>query len=338
MNNQRIVLASRPTGAPTVDNFRLETVPAPEPKNGEVLIKTLYLSLDPYMRLRMNDADSYAEPVGVGEVMFGGMVGRVLASKRKGFDEGDLVTGYTGWQSLAVSADVTLSKLPANMPQPSLALSVLGMPGFTAHYGLLNIGRPKPGETVVVGAATGAVGSVVGQIAKLKGCHVVGVAGGADKCAFAVNELGFDACIDHRSPTLASDLKAACPQGIDVYFENVGGDTLRAALPLLNDFARVPLCGVIAWYDGDRSAQPLLAAELMSTLLVKRVEVRAFIILDQYPDHYAGFARDMSAWLADGKIKLREDIAEGLENAPTAFIGMLQGKNFGKALVRVAAD
>ena len=338
MNNQRVVLASRPSGGPTLANFRLETVPVPAPKDGEVLIKTLYLSLDPYMRLRMSDADSYAEPVGIGEVMFGGTVGRVLSSRRKGFAEGDLVTGYTGWQSLAVTSDASLSKLPANMEQPSLALSLLGMPGFTAHYGLLNIGRPNPGETVVVGAATGAVGSVVGQIAKLKGCRVVGIAGGDEKCSFAINELGFDACIDHRSPNLADGLQAACPRGIDVYFENVGGEVLRAVLPLLNDFARVPLCGVIAWYDGDRSAQPLLAAELMTALLVKRVEMRAFIILDHYPDHYAGFVRDMSGWVAEGVIKVREDMVEGLDKAPGAFIGMLTGKNFGKSLVRVAAD
>ncbi len=337
MKNQRVVLASRPVGAPTLENFRLETVDAPEPKEGEVLIKTLYLSLDPYMRLRMNDAKSYAEPVAIGEVMFGGMVGRVLVSKRKGFAQGDLVTGYTGWQSLAVTADGSLSKLPADMPQPSLALSVLGMPGFTAHHGLLNIGKPKAGETVVVSSATGAVGSVVGQIAKLKGCRVVGIAGGAEKCAFAVNELAFDACVDHRLPDLAAALKAACPDGVDVYFENVGGDVLRAVLPLLNDFARVPLCGAIAWYDGERSKNPLLAAELVTALLLKRAEMRSFIILDHYADHHLAFARDMSDWLNAGQIKLREDMVEGLSNAPRAFIGMLAGKNFGKALVRVAA-
>lgn len=338
MKNQRVVLASRPDGAPTLENFRLETVDAPEPQEGEVLIKTLYLSLDPYMRLRMNDAKSYAEPVAIGEVMFGGMVGRVLASKRKGFAEGDLVTGYTGWQSLAVTADGALSKLPADMPQPSLALSLLGMPGFTAYHGLLNIGKPKVGETVVVSSATGAVGSVVGQIAKLKGCRVVGIAGGADKCAFAVKELGFDACVDHRSPDLAGTLKAACPNGIDVYFENVGGDVLRAVLPLLNDFARVPLCGAIAWYDGERSKNPLLAAELVTALLLKRAEMRSFIILDHYVDHHVAFARDMRDWLAAGQIKLREDMVEGLSDAPRAFIGMLAGRNFGKVVVRVAAD
>ena len=337
MQNQRVVLASRPEGAPTVDNFRLETVLAAEPKDGEVLIKTLYLSLDPYMRMRMRDADSYADPVGIGEVMFGGIVGRVLASKRKRFAEGDLVTGYTGWQSLAVTSDPTLMRLPRDMPQPSLALSVLGMPGFTAHYGLLNLGKPQPGNTVVVGAATGAVGSVVGQIAKLKGCRAVGIAGGADKCAYAVQELGFDACVDHRSDHFASDLKTACPGGIDIYFENVGGELLRAVLPLLNDFARMPLCGVIAWYNGDRSARPLLAAEVLPALLVKRVQMEGFVIIDQYEKHYAGFAQDMQSWVQQGKIKLREDIHEGLDKAPLAFIGLLEGENFGKSLVRVAA-
>lgn len=338
MNNSRVVLASRPVGAPTLDNFRLEQVPVPELKDGQVLVKTLFLSLDPYMRMRMSDADSYAESVRIGEVMFGGTVGEVLASRRKGFSEGDLVTGYTGWQSLAVTDDPTLARLPRSMPKPSLALSLLGMPGFTAHHGLLNIGKPKPGETVVVGAATGAVGSVVGQIAKLKGCRAVGIAGGADKCAYAVNELGFDACLDHRSPGFASELAAACPDGIDVYFENVGGDVLRAVLPLLNDFARIPLCGVIAWYNGDHSPKPLLAAEVMPALLVKRVYMQGFVIIDEYAAHHASFLRDMQGWLAEGKMKMREDVVEGIEGAPQAFIGLLDGKNFGKVVVRVARD
>ncbi len=338
MKNQRVVLASRPVDAPTPENFRLEEVPVRELEDGEVLIKTLYLSLDPYMRMRMNDGDSYADPVKIGEEMFGGMVGRILKSRRKGFSEGDLVTGYTGWQSLAITSDPTLARLPSDMAQPSLALSLLGMPGFTAHYGLLKLGKPKAGETVVVGAATGAVGTVVGQIAKLKGCRVVGIAGGSEKCAFAVDSLGFDACIDHRSPDFRQQLKAACPNGIDVYFENVGGDVLRAVLPLLNDFARVPLCGVIAWYDGEKSEKPLLAAEVMTTLLVKRIEMTGFVILDQYAKHYSEFARDMQGWVASGKMTIREDVVEGLANAPEAFIGLLKGKNFGKLVVRVASD
>lgn len=338
MNNQRVVLASRPSGAPTLENFRLENAPVRDLNDGEVLVKTLYLSLDPYMRMRMSDTDSYAEPVQIGEVMFGGTVGRILASRRKGFSEGDLVTGYTGWQSLAVTDDPTLTRLPSKMAQPSLALSLLGMPGFTAYYGLLNIGKPASGNTVVVAAATGAVGSVVGQIAKLKGCRAVGIVGGADKCAYAVDKLGFDACVDHRSPNFASELKAACPDGIDVYFENVGGEVLRAVLPLLKDFARMPLCGVIAWYNGDQSEKPVLAAEVLSALLVKRVQMEGFVIIDQYPEHHASFVRDMQGWLADGKMKIREDIVDGIENAPEAFIGLLNGKNFGKLVVRVARD
>ena len=338
MKNQRVVLASRPSGAPTLENFRLENAPVRDLNDGEVLVKTLYLSLDPYMRMRMSDTDSYAEPVQIGEVMFGGTVGRILASRRKGFSEGDLVTGYTGWQSLAVTDDPTLTRLPSKMAQPSLALSLLGMPGFTAYYGLLNIGKPASGNTVVVAAATGAVGSVVGQIAKLKGCRAVGIVGGADKCAYAVDKLGFDACVDHRSPNFASELKAACPDGIDVYFENVGGEVLRAVLPLLKDFARMPLCGVIAWYNGDQSEKPVLAAEVLSALLVKRVQMEGFVIIDQYPEHHASFVRDMQGWLADGKMKIREDIVDGIENAPEAFIGLLNGKNFGKLVVRVARD
>lgn len=338
MNNQRVVLASRPQGAPRPENFRVEQVPVRDVKDGEVLIKTLYLSLDPYMRMRMSDASSYADPVQIGEVMFGGTVGRVLASRRQGFSEGDLVTGYTGWQSLAVTDDPTLARLPRNMAQPSLALSLLGMPGFTAHHGLLNIGKPRPGETVVVGAATGAVGSVVGQIAKLKGCRAIGIAGGAEKCAYAVDELGFDACVDHASPTFAAELAAVCPKGIDVYFENVGGEVLRAVLPLLNDFARLPLCGLIAWYNGDSSAKPLLAAEVLPALLVKRVQMQGFVIIDQYAEHHAAFLRDMQGWLAEGKMRVREDIVDGIDKAPAAFIGLLEGKNFGKLVVRVAQD
>lgn len=338
MNNHRVVLARRPVGAPTLDDFRVEQVPVPELEDGQVLVKTLYLSLDPYMRMRMSDADSYADPVRIGEVMFGGTVGTVLASRRKGFSEGDLVTGYTGWQTFAVTDDPTLTRLPRGMPKPSLALSLLGMPGFTAHHGLLNIGRPKPGETVVVGAATGAVGSVVGQIAKLKGCRAIGIAGGADKCAYAVDELGFDACLDHRSPDFSARMRAACPDGIDVYFENVGGEVLRVVLPLLNDFARIPLCGLIAWYNGDRSPTPLLAAEVLPALLVKRVHMQGFVILDEYAAHHATFFRDMQGWLGEGRMKMREDIVEGIERAPQAFIGLLDGKNFGKVVVRVAPE
>ena len=247
--NHRIVLNSRPVGAPTLDNFRLEEAPIAAPATGEVLLRTLFLSLDPYMRGRMSDGPSYAAPVALGEVMVGSTISRVEASQHPDFKAGDLVLGQSGWQSLALSNGKALSKLDTAMTQPSLALGVLGMPGFTAYMGLLDIGQPQAGETVVVAAASGAVGSVVGQIAKLKGCRVVGIAGGAEKCRYVVSELGFDACIDHRSPDLKQQLAAACPKGIDVYFENVGGAVFDAVLPLLNTRARIPVCGLIANYN-----------------------------------------------------------------------------------------
>ena len=337
--NHRIVLNSRPVGAPTPENFRIEEAPIAAPATGEVLLRTLYLSLDPYMRGRMSDGPSYAAPVPLGEVMVGGTVSRVESSNHPDFKPGDLVLGQSGWQSLALSDGNGLNKLDAAMTHPSLALGVLGMPGFTAYMGLLDIGQPKAGETVVVAAASGAVGSVVGQIAKLKGCHVVGIAGGADKCRYVVDELGFDACIDHRSPDLKQQLASACPKGIDVYFENVGGTVFDAVLPLLNTKARVPVCGLIAHYND--TALPLgpdRLGLLTRTLLVKRIKMQGFIIFDDYAHRYGEFFAEMSQWLKDGKIKFREDVIDGLENAPQAFIGLLEGKNFGKLVVRVARD
>ena len=337
--NHRIVLNSRPVGAPTPENFRIEEAPIAAPATGEVLLRTLYLSLDPYMRGRRSDGPSYAAPVALGEVMVGGTVSRVESSNHPDFKPGDLVLGQSGWQSLALSDGNGLNKLDAAMTHPSLALGVLGMPGFTAYMGLLDIGQPKAGETVVVAAASGAVGSVVGQIAKLKGCHVVGIAGGADKCRYVVDELGFDACIDHRSPDLKQQLASACPKGIDVYFENVGGTVFDAVLPLLNTKARVPVCGLIAHYND--TALPLgpdRLGLLTRTLLVKRIKMQGFIIFDDYAHRYGEFFAEMSQWLKDGKIKFREDVIDGLENAPQAFIGLLEGKNFGKLVVRVARD
>ena len=337
--NHRIVLNSRPVGAPTPENFRIEEASIAAPATGEVLLRTLYLSLDPYMRGRMSDGPSYAAPVPLGEVMVGGTVSRVESSNHPDFKPGDLVLGQSGWQSLALSDGNGLNKLDAAMTHPSLALGVLGMPGFTAYMGLLDIGQPKAGETVVVAAASGAVGSVVGQIAKLKGCHVVGIAGGADKCRYVVDELGFDACIDHRSPDLKQQLASACPKGIDVYFENVGGTVFDAVLPLLNTKARVPVCGLIAHYND--TALPLgpdRLGLLTRTLLVKRIKMQGFIIFDDYAHRYGEFFAEMSQWLKDGKIKFREDVIDGLENAPQAFIGLLEGKNFGKLVVRVARD
>lgn len=335
--NRRIVLASRPTGFPIPGNFRLEETEIPRPKDGEVLLRTLYLSLDPYMRGRMNDAPSYAPPVNIDDVMTGGTVTRVEESNNPKYAVGDLVLSTSGWQDYAVSDGTGLARLDKEMPQPSLALGVMGMPGFTAYVGLLDIGEPKAGETVVVSAATGAVGSAVGQIAKLKGCRVVGVAGGSEKCRYAVEELGFDACIDRHEADLKEKLAAACPDGVDVYFENVGGAVFDAVLPLLNVHARIPVCGRIASYNATSLPEgPDRSPALVGMLLVKRIKMQGFIIFDHYETRYRDFVRDMTGWLAEGKIKYREDVVDGLEKAPAAFIGMLEGKNFGKLVVRVS--
>ena len=334
--NRRIVLHSRPVGAPTAGNFRLEEGPVPLPADGQLLLRTEYLSLDPYMRGRMSDAPSYAPPVAVGAVMVGGTVSRVEASRQPEFHPGELVLGNSGWQDYAVSDGSGLRKLDDSLINPTLALGALGMPGFTAYMGLLDIGRPQAGETVVVAAASGAVGSVVGQIAKIKGCRAVGIAGGADKCRVVVEELGFDACIDRRSADFPAQLAAACPQGIDVYFENVGGAVFDAVLRLLNARARIPVCGLIAHYnDSAAPAGPDRLPRLARTLLTKRIKMQGFIIFEDYAERFGEFLGPMSAWLKDGTIKFREDIVDGLENAPAAFIGMLQGKNFGKLLIRV---
>jgi len=337
--NRKIVLNSRPVGAPTTENFRLEEVVAPVPADGEVLLRTLYLSLDPYMRGRMSDAPSYAPPVAVGDEMIGGTVSRVESSLHPDYQTGDLVLGFSGWQDYAVSDGTGLTKLDPRMPQPSLALGALGMPGFTAYMGLLDIGQPKAGETVVVAAASGAVGSVVGQIAKLKGCRVVGIAGGAKKCRSVVDELGFDACIDHHSADFNQQLATACLDGIDVYFENVGGKVFDAVLPLLNPAARIPVCGLIAHYnDTELPEGPDRLGQLTRTLLTKRIKMQGFIIFDDYGHRYGEFYSQMSTWLDEGKIICREDIVDSLENAPQAFIGLLEGKNFGKLVIRVAKD
>ena len=337
--NRRIVLASRPVGAPTPENFRLEEAAVPQPGEGQVLVRNLYLSLDPYMRGRMSDAPSYVPPVAIDAVMGGGTVGRVVDSRHPAFKAGDLVLGFGNWQDYALSRGADLTALPSGMARPSWALSVLGMPGFTAWYGLLKIGAPKEGETVVVAGASGAVGSVVGQIAKLKGCRVVGVAGGAEKCRFVVDELGFDVCLDRRDPAFAARLKEAVPAGIDVYYENVGGAVFNAVLPLINVHARIPLCGLVAAYNATALPEgPDRMPVLQRALLVKRAKMQGFIIYDHYATDYAEFARDMGAWVADGKVKIREDMVDGLENAPKAFAGLLEGENFGKVVVRIAPE
>jgi NADPH-dependent curcumin reductase len=334
--NRRIVLAQRPQPAASLESFRLESAAMPNLRAGEVLLRTLWLSLDPYMRGRMSDAPSYAPPVPLGGVMTGQTVSRVETSLNAEYRAGDLVLAMNGWQEFAVSDGRDLIRLPADLHHPSWALGVLGMPGFTAYMGLLDIGKPKAGETVVVAAATGAVGSIVGQIAKLQGCRAVGIAGGPEKCRWAVEGLGFDACIDHHSPQLAELLAPACPNGIDVYFENVGGKIFRTAVPLLNPHARIPVCGLISHYDAQAAAaESDLSSILMRAILVKRITMRGFIIFDDYGSRFAEFQTAMQAWLAAGRIKFREDIVHGLENAPQAFLGLLSGRNFGKLVVRL---
>jgi NADPH-dependent curcumin reductase len=337
--NRRVVLARRPSGTPTLSDFRIEESDVPSPGPGEVLLRTLHLSLDPYMRAMMNElAPVYSRSLAIGEVMAGGTVSRVEASNNAQFRQGELVLGNAGWQDYAVSDGKDLT--PADAAHPSLSLGLFGMPAFTAYVGLLEIGAPRSGETVVVAAATGAVGSVVGQIAKLKGARVVGIAGGALKCRHAVEELGFDDCIDHRDPEFAQRLSAACPQGIDVYFENVGRKVLEAVLPLVNIGARIPLIGFIAHYNetkGATSAGANTLSLLLLTLLQKRVRMEGMIILDHYATRHEEFLRDMRGWVASGQVAQREHIVEGLENSPAAFIGLLEGKNFGKLVVKVAS-
>jgi NADPH-dependent curcumin reductase CurA len=338
LQNRQITMATRPEGEPRPENFRLVNGEAPQPGPGQVLVKTQYLSLDPYMRGRMSTARSYSKPLEPGDVIVGQTVSKVVASNDQSFKPGDTVLAYSGWQDYAVAAPAGLRKLDPKAGPISTGLGVLGMPGMTAYTGLLNIGQPKPGETVVVAAATGPVGSAVGQIAKLKGCRAVGIAGGADKCRALTQDFGFDAAVDHRDKDMAKKLADACPKGIDVYFENVGGAVFEAVVPLLNDFARVPVCGLIAHYnDTAPPAGPNLLPLFMRATLTRRILTRGFIVSDfgaQLPD----FLRDMSQWVRDGKVKYREDIVEGLEKAPEAFIGLLKGKNFGKLLVKVASD
>lgn len=335
--NRRIVLSERPNGLPDGNTLQLDEAPVPQAADGQMLLRTVYLSLDPYMRGRMNDSKSYATPVGIGEVMTGQVVAEVVSSSVNGFSVGDHVLHGSGWQDYAVSDGTGVMNLGNNPDNPSWSLGILGMPGYTAYAGLLKIGEPKAGETVVVAAAAGPVGATVGQIAKLKGCRVVGIAGGAEKCAHVVNNLGFDVCIDHKSDDVAGQLKAACPDGIDVYFENVGGKVLYAVLPLLNEFARMPVCGVVSWYNlAGLPEGPDHGPMIMGTILRMKVKVQGFIIFDSFPHSlYREFAADMKIWLADGKVQYKEQIVEGLENAPSALNDVLLGKSFGKMVVKV---
>jgi NADPH-dependent curcumin reductase CurA len=334
---RRIVLARRPQGAPVPEDFRLETHPVPTAAAGEVLLRTRYLSLDPYMRGRMNEGPSYAPPVALGAVMTGQTVS-VVETAAPGFGVGDLVVANVGWQDYGVSNGRDLVKIDPGIPRPSYALGVLGMPGLTAYVGLLDIGQPQQGETVVVAAATGAVGSIVGQIAKIRGCRVIGIAGGGEKCAYAREQLGFDECLDHRAPELPQRLSAACPKGIDVYFESVGGAVLYAVIPLLNVGARVPLCGLISWYNLEKLPAGVdRTPQLLMTALRQRVKIQGFIIFDHYR-RMGAFQQDMQAWLREGRVRYREELIDGLESAPRGLIGLLRGDNFGKLVVRVAED
>jgi NADPH-dependent curcumin reductase CurA len=335
-DNTRIVLASRPHGEPTSDNFRLETAPVPEPGEGEVLLRTRYLSLDPYMRGRMSAAKSYAAPVEVGAVMEGGTVAEVVESRDPSLTPGDVVLSHLGWQAYGVQPARHVRKLDPQRAPVSTAVGVLGMPGFTAYAGLLQIGRPQPGETVVVAAAAGPVGSAVGQIARIKGARAVGIAGGPEKVAW-LEELGFDVALDHRSPTFADDLRSAVPDGIDVYFENVGGHVWDAVLPLLNTYARVPVCGLVAHYnDTELPPGPDRSARLLQTILTKSLTVRGFIQGEFVKAHYKQFQHDVAGWIADGSLRYKEDVVDGLDRAPEAFAGLLKGRSFGKLLVKVS--
>ena len=337
--NRRIVLASRPDGEPVKDNFRLEEKSIPALKDGEILLRTVFLSLDPYMRGRMSDAPSYAPSVNIDEVMVGGTVCQVADSRNPKFEVGEWVLGYSGWQSHGVSDGTGLTKLGKNPENPSYALGILGMPGFTAYMGLFDIGQPKLGDTLVVAAATGPVGSTVGQLGKIKGCRVVGVAGGAEKCAYAKEELGFDECINHKAEDFAEQLKSACPDGIDVYFENVGGKVFDGVLPLLNVGARIPVCGIVSRYNATKLPDgPDRLSLLVGTLLVKRIKMQGFIILDDYGHRYGEFEKEMMQLLSTGKIRYREQVVDDLASAPEAFIGLLKGENFGKLVIKVNSE
>jgi len=334
--SRQIVLAARPQGRPKLTDFRLEETAIQTLRAGQILLRVQYLSLDPYMRGRMDDRESYQPPTPLGAVMPGESVATVVASHHPGYSIGDIVLAHTGWRTHAVSDRADLRKLDPAVAPVTTGLGVLGMPGFTAYGGLRVIGKPQPGETVVVAAASGPVGSLVGQLARLAGARAVAIAGGPEKCAYVKDALGFDAAIDHKGADLAARLEAACPDGIDVYFENVGGAVWQAVLPLLNKFARVPVSGLVAQYNAPSPGDGIdQLPSTMRAILSKSLTVRGFINYDFAADHYAAFLREVGAGIAGGRIRYREDFVDGLEKAPEAFIGMLEGRNFGKLIVRV---
>ncbi|GAA1489199.1 NADP-dependent oxidoreductase [Brachybacterium sacelli] len=334
--NHRIRLAARPHGEPGRDDFQHDAVEIRSPGPGDVLLRTRYLSLDPYVRGRMSDAPSYAAPMEVGDVIVGGTVSEIVESSDDGFAPGDVVLSYGGWQEYSIEPAAGLRRLDPGSAPVTTALGVLGMPGFTAYAGLLGIGRPQPGETVAVAAATGPVGSAVGQIARIHGARAIGIAGGEQKVA-RMRELGFDEALDHRAPALPDRLAQAAPDGIDVYFENVGGAVWDAVLPQLNEFARVPVCGLAANYNATELPEgPDRSGQLMGAVLTKSLTLRGFIQREFVEPMFEDFLRDMTDWVADGRVQYTEDISEGLDDAPDAFVRLLRGENFGKAIVQVS--
>ena len=333
--NRQITLAARPQGFPKESDFRLVSAPIGTPGEGECLVQVIYLSVDPYMRGRLRDVKSYAPPVEIGQVMVGRVVGRVLESRHEGYREGDVVFGDLGWQEYGVAEGQALVKIDPQAAPISTALGVLGMPGLTAYFGLLDICRPQSGETVVVSAAAGAVGSTVGQIAKIEGCRVVGIAGSDEKVGYVTQDLGFDAAFNYKVvDDYSAELQELCPDGIDVYFDNVGGQITDAVIPLLNVKARVAICGQISQYNLET---PQMGPRLLWHLIVKRAKVEGFLVLDYAARREEGLHK-LSEWVKSGKIKYRERIAEGIENAPRAFTEMLSGRNIGKQLVRVSGE
>jgi NADPH-dependent curcumin reductase len=328
--NMQVLLASRPSGWVKEENFKIVSTAIPVPGAGQILVRNHYLSLDPYMRGRMNDVKSYAAKQEIDQVMVGGTVGEVIESNNPKFKTGDIVVGMYGWQQYGCSDGTGVNKVDVSRVPMSAYLGVIGMPGVTAWVGLLDICQPKAGETVVVSAASGAVGSAVGQIAKLKGCRAVGIAGGTAKCDYVVKELGFDACVDYKAGRLSQDLKAAVPDGVDCYFENVGGEILDAVLQRTNAFSRIAVCGLISQYN---ATEPY-GVRTFQAILVNRIKVQGFIVSDRL-HLWPQAMTDLAGWVASGKLKYRETVAQGLENAPKAFIGLLQGQNFGKQLVKL---
>jgi len=331
--NKQIRLVSRPKGMPCTENFQLVETSIPQPQEGEVLIRTLYLSVDPYMRGRMSDRKSYIPPFPLGEVITGGVIGEVVESKADDLKPGDLVVGELGWQLYQVASSKKLNKWDPNLAPITTALGILGLTGLTAYFGLMEIGQPKAGETVVVSGAAGAVGSVVGQIAKLHGCRVVGIAGSDEKVRYLVDELGFDAAINYKtSANLKQDLSQACPHGVDIYFDNVGGEITDAVMPFLNFQARIPLCGQISLYNSEKTDT---GPRILPYLLIKSALVKGFIVRD-YKDRFDEGIRQLAQWLKEGKLKYKESIVEGFENTIDAFLGLFRGDNIGKQLVKVA--